>query len=198
MQNKRKKRRFLFSVYILSLLIFILIGCTWGCLWSMYSCYTQSAPNPPTANDWACVILIGSILVSLYATFIIFSREFTSWYTATENEITLHALFRRPLTLRYEDVKYIGIGQICGETHDRRNDKFIYTTSYDFWIYLSMDPVPLAQLNDMRKFKLTRRGMRIAYSKKVYDTLRELLPAHLGKELQRHQTTLRSHKRSKG
>ena len=37
------------------------------------------------------------------------------------------------------------------------------------------------------------RGLRIAYSKEVCDTLCGLLSAHLSKELQRHQTTLRAH-----
>lgn len=37
------------------------------------------------------------------------------------------------------------------------------------------------------------RRLRIAYSRGVCDTLRELLPTRLSKELQRHQTTLRAH-----
>lgn len=194
MNDKPQQHRFLFSGYILSLLVFALLLCTGGCLWSMHYAYTQSAPEPPTANDWACVIFIGSILLFLYAAVIIFSREFTSWYTATGEKITLHALFRRPLSLRYEDVKYIGIGKSYGETRERRNARFIYTPGNDFWIYLSIDPVPLAQLNDMRKFKLSSRGFRIAYSRKVYDALCECLPAHLARDLRRAETTLRTHK----
>ena len=37
------------------------------------------------------------------------------------------------------------------------------------------------------------RRLRIAYSRGVCDTLRELLPTRLSKELQLHQTTLRAH-----
>lgn len=181
-----KKVRFMLNsgVAVLCLFALALVLGAWGYL----ACIS---PELRTNVGFSAImgILVLSIILCLG-----FSYELLGWLLITPEAIILHAPLRRPLTLRYEDVKFIGVGKSYGETRDRRNDKFIYTPSHDFWIYLSMDPVPLEQLNDMRKFRLTRRGMRIAYSKKVYDTLRELLPAHLSKELQRHQTTLRAHK----
>lgn len=143
---------------------------------------------------WLVLALFAAFLVFFVCFYIYESRLYSAWYEITESHITLHALFRRPLSLRYEDVKYIGIGKSYGETRERRNDRFIYTPGNDFWIYLSIDPVPLAQLNDMRKFKLSSRGFRIAYGRKVYDALCECLPAHLARDLRRAETTLRTHK----
>ena len=181
-----KKVRFMLNSGVAALCLFAL-ALVLG-TWAYLVCI-----SPALRTNIGFSVIMG-ILVLTFLLCLGFSYELMGWMNITSEAITLHALFRRPLTLRYEDVKYIGIGKSYGENRDRRNDRFIYTPSHDFWIYLSMDPVPLAQLNDMRKFKLTRRGMRIAYSKKVYDTLRELLPARLSKELQRHQTTLRAHK----
>ena len=119
--------------------------------------------------------------------------ELAGWIHITSEAVILCSLLRRPVMLRYTDVQYIGIGTSCGETRDRRNDRFIYTPSRDFWIYLSMDPVPLAQLNNIRRFRLTQRGIRIAYSKEIYRALMAALPPHLKKALQHHQTTLRAY-----
>lgn len=107
--------------------------------------------------------------------------------------LTRRALPNRPLSLRYEDVKYIGISKSYAESRERRNDRFIYSPANEFWIYLSIDPVPVAQLNNMRKFKLTGRGFRIAYSHTVYDALCNQLPARLSRGLQRAETTLRAY-----
>lgn len=180
-----KKVRFMLNSHVATLcllaLALVLGGCTYLC------CVSESI-----RTSYEFYLVMGIPVVILLGCLTL-DYEMLGWVTLTREGITLHAPLRRPLTLRYDDVMYVGIGSSYGETRDRRNDRFIYTPSHDFWIYLSMDPVPLAQLNDMRKFKLSRRGMRIAYSKKVYDTLRELLPAHLSKELQRHRTTLRAH-----
>lgn len=181
-----KKARFMLNSGVAALCLFAL-ALVLG-TWSYLLCVSPELRT----NIGFSLIIGGPVLVILLC--LGFSYELMGWVTITSERITLHALLRCPLMLRYEDVKYIGIGKSYGETRDRRNDRFIYTSSHDFWIYLSMDPVPLAQLNDMRKFKLTQHGIRIAYSEKVYDTLRELLPAPLSKELQRHQTTLRAHK----
>lgn len=102
------------------------------------------------------------------------------WYTITNDAITLHAFFRRPLTLRYEDVRYVGAG---------RN---FLSVNYAYWLYLSMDPVPREEFEDMRRFKLTNRSLRIAYSKKVFAALRECLPPDLAGQLDRSQSTLRA------
>lgn len=183
-----KKVRFMLNsgVAVLCLFALALVLGAWGYL----ACIS---PELRTNVGFSAImgILVLSIILCLG-----FSYELLGWVLVAPEAIKLYAPFRLPLTICYKDVQYIGIGKSYGDTRDRRNERFVYTSSHDFWIYLSMDPVPLEQLNDMRKFKLTRRGMRIAYSKKVYDTLRELLPAHLSKELQRHQTTLRAHKHS--
>lgn len=181
-----KKVRFILNSGVAALCLFAL-ALVLGA-WVYLVCISPSL-RANTGFSLIMGILVMSILLCLGL-----SYELLGWVLITPEAIILYAPLRHPLTLRYEDVKCIGIGKSYGETRDRRNDKFVYTPFHDFWIYLSMDPVPLEQLNDMRKFRLTRRGVRIAYSKKVYNTLRELLPAHLSKELQRHQTTLRAHK----
>lgn len=180
-----KKVRFMLNsgVAFLGLFALALVLSVWGYL-------VCSSPSLRANIGFSFIM---GILVLIIILCLGLSYELMGWILITPEAVTLRAPFRRPLALRYEDVKFIGIGKSYGETLNRRNDQFIYAPSYDFWIYLSMDPVPLAQLNDMRKFKLTQRGMRIAYSKKVYDTMRELLPSHLSKELQRHQTMLRAH-----
>lgn len=157
--------------------------------------YNHRATAFATGRDfWFVLALFAAFLVFFVCFYIYESRLYSGWYGITESGITLHALFRRPLSLRYDDVKYIGIGRSYGESRARRNGRFVYTPGNDFWIYLSIDPVPLAQLNDMRKFKLTHRGFRIAYSRKVYEALCECLPARLVRDLQRAETTLRAYK----
>ena len=108
------------------------------------------------------------------------SREWLGWYTITAESVTLHAPFRRALTLRYDDVQHVGVGRNW------------LSVNYAYWMYLSCDPVPLAQLEDMRKFRLTERALRIAYNKKAFDALIACLPEHHARQMERSKTTLRT------
>ena len=121
------------------------------------------------------VPLLGLIAVNIYE-----SRLWFGWYTITDESITLHAPFRRPLTLHYDDVQYVGVG---------RN---FLSVNYAYWLYLSCDPVPVEQLEDMRKFRLTKRSLRIAYSKRAFAALLDCLPEHHAHQLERSKTTLRA------
>ena len=51
---------------------------------------------------------------------------------------------------------------------------------------------PTATLEDMRKFRLTKRTLRIAYSKKAFDALIACLPEHHARQMERSKTTLRT------
>ena len=172
MSGTRKIHRFLFSPYIFSLGILLVIAMA-----AVSICLIFYAP---VADDrWALVAFIllldALLLAALASTPVCFG-----WYTITNDAITLHALFRRPLTLQYEDVRYVGAG---------RN---FLSVNYAYWLYLSMDPVPREEFEDMRKLKLTSHGLRIAYSKKVFAVLHECLPPDLAKQLERSQSTLRA------
>lgn len=114
------------------------------------------------------------------------------WFTITEDAVTLRRPFRRTLSLRYEDVRYVGIGRSYAEDMSRRNGRFIYTPASNFWLYISCDPVPASHLTDMYRFRQTDRGLRIAYSSKAFAALHACLPPRLAKQLERSKTTLRA------
>ncbi|MBQ7848584.1 MAG: hypothetical protein IJ343_02525 [Clostridia bacterium] len=115
------------------------------------------------------------------------------WFTIAENAVTLRRPFRRTLTLRYDDVRYVGIGRSYAEDMTRRNGRrFIYTPASNFWLYLACDPGPAALLTNMDRFRQTNRGLRIAYSSKAFAALHACLPPRLAKQLERSKTTLRA------
>lgn len=118
--------------------------------------------------------------LSYFGAVILNSREWLGWYTITTESVTLHAPFRRALILHYDDVQHVGVGRNW------------LSVTYTYWLYLSSDPVPLAQLEDMRKFRLTKRALRIAYSQKTFDALIACLPEHLARQMERSKTTLRT------
>ena len=179
MPGTPKKHRFLVSAYMMSLCIGMNVMFI-----AMYAWLAVLFAQKPwlIAEDdfWPIMITLAVPLLVLIFFEIYEARLYFGWYTITDGSITLHALFRRPLTLRYEDVRFVGVG---------RN---FLSVNYAYWLYLSCDPVPVAQLEDMRKFRLTSRGLRIAYSKKVFATLHECLPPDLAKQLARSKTTLRA------
>ena len=179
MSGSPKKHRFLVSAYMMSLVIsldLLFIG--------MYAWLAVLFVQKPwliaEGDFWPIVITLAVPLLILVFAEIYEARLYFGWYTITDESVTLHAPFRRPLTLRYEDVRYVGAG---------RN---FLSVNYAYWLYLSCEPVPVDQLEDMRKFRLTKRSLRIAYSKKVFDALHECLPPDLAKQLDRSKTTLRA------
>ena len=129
---------------------------------------------------WPIVITFAVLLLCLVFADIYEARLWFGWYTITEDSISLHAPFRRTLTLRYEDVQYVGAGRNW------------LSVNYAYWLYLSCDRVPLEQLEDMRKFKLNKRGLRLAYSKKAFAALMDCLPEDKKQQLERSKTTLRA------
>ena len=172
MSDSQKSYRFLFSPYIFSLCIFMLIAMAAASIALIF--------HAPVAGDRGVLIafILGldvMMLAALFATPICFG-----WYTINGNAITLHAPFHRPLALRYEDVRCVGAG---------RN---FLSVNYAYWLYLSMDPVPRETFEDMRRFKLTWRGLRIAYSRKVFDALSECLPDDLCRQLEHARMTLQA------
>lgn len=170
MSAMQKKYRFLFSPYIFSLCILMVIAMVAVSIALIFYAPVAGERGVLTAFILGLdVILLGA----LFATPVCFG-----WYTIAGDAITLHAPFRRPLTLRYEDVRYVGAG---------RN---FLSVNYAYWLYLSMDPVPREAFEDMRKFKLTKRGLRIAYSKKVLAALQDCLPEALACQLELSKTTL--------
>lgn len=172
MPGARKNHHFLFSPYIFSLSLFLIIAMV-----AVSICLIFYAPVAD--NRWALVAFIllldALLLAAFFSTPVCFG-----WYSITDSAITLHAPFRHPLTLRYEDVRYVGAG---------RN---FLSVNYAYWLYLSMDPVPREEFEDMRKFRLTSRGLRIAYSRKVFAALHECLPPDLARQLEHSITTLRT------
>ncbi|MBQ2954305.1 MAG: hypothetical protein IJE07_12310 [Clostridia bacterium] len=172
MPEAPKKHRFLYSAYIFSLTVFLMAAALIASIWMMIAA--------PVADDRGVLIalILGIDLLLFGALFS--SRETLGWYTITEDSISLHAPFRRTLTLRYEDVQYVGAG---------RN---FLSVNYAYWLYLSCDRVPVEQLEDMRRFQLTKRGLRIAYSRKAFAALMDCLPEDLAMQLDRSRTTLRA------
>ncbi len=126
------------------------------------------------------ISFVSAIELFFFITVVCNSRLWFGWYTITDESISLHAPFRRTLTLRYADVQYVGVGRNW------------LSVNYAYWIYLSRNPVPAEHLEDMRKFRLTQHALRIAYSKKIFDALLNCLPKHHARQLERSKTTLRT------
>lgn len=172
MPKAPKNHRFLFSPYIFSLCLFLTSAMAIVSIVLIFHA-------PVAGNRLVLVAFIlgldAILLAAIFSTPVCFG-----WYTMTDESIALHAPFRRPLTLRYEDVQYVGVG---------RN---FLSVNYAYWIYLSCDRVPVEQLEDMRKFKLNKRGLRIAYSRKVFDALLDCLPEHHARQLEQSKNTLRA------
>ena len=179
MSKSPKKYRFLVSAYMMSLIIILDLLFIGMYAW-LAVLFIQKPWLIAEGDFWPIVITLAVPLLALVFCEIYEARLYFGWYTISDESVTLHAPFRRPLTLRYEDVRYVGAG---------RN---FLSVNYAYWLYLSMDPVPLEELEDMRRFKLTNRGLRIAYSKKVFAALYECLPPDLARQLDRSKTTLRA------
>lgn len=126
--------------------------------------------------------------MALFAAFLIFfvcfyiahARLYSGRYVITQKGIALHALFRRPLTLRWADVQHIRAGRSPTSAGGA------------YWLCFSCDPIPPEQLEDARRFRLTSRGLRIAYNRKVFAALHECLPPDLARQLEHSITTLRA------
>ena len=168
----QKKYHFLFSPYIFSLTVFLMAAALIASVWMMIAA--------PVADDRGVLIALMLGIDLLLFGALLSSRETLGWYTITEDSISLHAPFRRTLTLRYEDVQYVGAGRNW------------LSVNYAYWLYLSCDRVPLEQLEDMRKFKLNNRGLRLAYSPKAFAALMDCLPEDKKQQLERSKTTLRA------
>lgn len=124
--------------------------------------------------------LFAAFLVFFVGFYIAHARLYSGWYVITQEGITLHALFRRPLTLRWTDVQHIRAGRsptTAGGAH---------------WLCFSCDPIPPEQPEDARRLRLTKRSLRITYSRKTFDALRDCLPSGLLKQLDRCRTSLRT------
>lgn len=172
MSGSQKVHHFLYSPYIFSLSIFLLTATLAVSTWLI-----TSAPVAGDRSVFVAFVLGVDLLLFVPITC---SRECLGWYTITADSIILRAPLRRPLTLRYEDVQYVGAG---------RN---YLSVSYAYWLCISCDRVPAEQLEDMRSFKLTRRGLRIAYSSKTFAALLDCLPPDLANQLQHSRTMLRA------
>lgn len=173
MPEKQKKYHFLVYPYLFTMLLIIMVSMIAFGVWLLV--------DARIVGDRRFVIaFVSGLELLIFGTIIFNSREWLGWYTITTDSVTLHAPFRRALTLRYDDVQHVGVGRNW------------LSVNYAYWMYLSCDPVPLAQLEDMRKFRLTERALRIAYSKKAFDALIACLPEHHARQMERSKTTLRT------
>lgn len=170
MSDSQKNYRFLFSPYIFSLCIFMIVAIAAVSIFLIFYAPVAGERGVLTAFILGLDVLL---LAALCATPVCFG-----WYAITGEAITLHAPFRRPLTLRYDDVRYVGAG---------RN---FLSVNYAYWLYLSVEPVPREAFEDMRRFRLTSRGLRIAYSRKVFAALQDCLPEDLRRQLAQAKATL--------
>lgn len=173
MTAKPKEYRFLVYPYLFTMLLIIMVSMIAFGVWLLV--------GARIVGDRRFVIaFVSGLELLIFGTIICNSREWLGWYTITTDSVTLHAPFRRALTLRYDDVQHVGVGRNW------------LSVNCAYWMYLSCDPVPLAQLEDMRKFRLTERALRIAYSKKAFDALIACLPEHHARQMERSKTTLRT------
>ena len=172
MPEKQKKYRFLVYPYLFTMLIILMVVMIAFAVWLL---------RAPIVGDRRFVIaFVSGLELLFFGTIICNSREWLGWYTLTAESVTLHAPFRRALTLRYDDVQFVGVGRNW------------LSVNYAYWLYLSRDPVPMEHLEDMRKFRLTKRALRIAYSQKTFDALISCLPEQHARQLDRSKTTLRT------
>lgn len=172
MPETQKKHHFLVYPYLFAMLLILMVFMIAFAVWLL---------KARIVGDRRFVIaFVSGLELLFFGTIICNSREWLGWYTITAESVTLHAPFRRTLTLHYDDVRHVGVGRNW------------LSVNYAYWMYLSCDPVPLAQLEDMRKFRLTKRALRIAYSKKAFDALIACLPEHHARQMERSKTTLRT------
>ena len=171
--TSQKKYHFLVYPYLFIMLLILIAVMIAFAVWIL--------TEPRIIGDRRFLIaFVGGIELIFFGTIVCNSREWLGWYTITTESVTLHAPFRRALTLRYDDVQHVGVGRNW------------LSVNYAYWLYLSCDPVPVEQLEDMRKFRLTDRALRIAYSQKAFDTLLSCLPGQHAHQLERSRTTLRA------
>lgn len=171
--QKPKKHRFLVYPYLLTMLVILMAV--------MIAFGVIMLTSIRIVGDRRFVIAwVMGLELLFFGTIICNSREWLGWYTITAESVTLHAPFRRALILHYTDVRYVGVGRNW------------LSVNYAYWLYLSCTPVPVEQLQDMRKFRLTKQGLRIAYSRKVFDTLLSCLPPEQARQLERSKSTLRT------
>lgn len=170
MSGMPKKYRFLFSPYIFSLAMLLIVATLIAAAWLIIAA--------PVAGDRGVFVAFVLGIALLVLVPLLCSREAMGWYTITGESVTLHAPFRRPLTLRYQDVRCVGAG------------RSFLSVNYAYWLYLSMDPVPCEEFEDMRRFRLSDRGLRIAYSRNVLGALQDCLPDALARQLTHAETVL--------
>ena len=59
-----------------------------------------------------------------------------------------------------------------------------------FWIYFSIDPVPLAYYHNILKAKPSKTYMRVQYSTEVYNLLIENTPIGISQQLRKSYSTV--------
>lgn len=100
-----------------------------------------------------------------------------------EDHLELRALgvFRR--RLYFDEIKYVGIDY--GDVSGMRQ----------FWIYFSRVPIPMKYFHRMTRLKYTKDTFRVQYNRNTYESLLHYLPPKLSRELAKHYSVIRLHKK---
>lgn len=136
------------------------------------------------ASDEMIVLymLWGAVFV-LFALFCFHAYEYWGILRIREDHLELRALgvFRR--RLYFDEIKYVGIDY--GDVSGMRQ----------FWIYFSRVPIPMKYFHRMTRLKYTKDTFRVQYNRNTYESLLHYLPPKLSRELAKHYSVIRLHKK---
>ncbi len=132
-------------------------------------------------QDWMPLFLFVLLnLIVLLWGYWLESYPLMGYYYLTKNGITVSAPLRKRITIRFEEIKYIGI------------DYCVVNGKPQFWIYASKCPIPRETWGHIQKLQFSASTIRVQYSQEAYTLFIEAIPNPLKVELKKGESVLRN------
>ena len=135
------------------------------------------------SGEITSLFFLWGLVFILFIIFAFHSYEYWGILRIREDHLELRALGVLRRRLRYDEIKYVGID--FGDVSGMRQ----------FWIYFSRTPIPMKYFHRMTRLKYTKDTFRVQYNRNTYESLLHYLPPKLSRELAKHYSVIRLHKK---
>lgn len=172
-----KKTQFAATPYMLTLSILLIISFPASYMFMLIAIHESLECFLQDPGALQLTLLLLSLYIVLLVTLFAIRYQWAAIAEICADNIVFHALFTRRI-FHYRDIHYIGI------------DFGLLNGKKQFWIYFSIDPVPLAYYHNILKAKPSKTYMRVQYSTEVYNFLIENTPIGISQQLRKSYSTV--------
>ena len=180
--TEKKEYRVSNGLHVMGILLLVVIFCM--CLylssfaWDDLKLFLKGALAPEEYGTLEAIALLDTLAIVEF--YLLLSRyEVFGKITLDEEYIVLSAPFRRRITLRLEEIAFVGI------------DYGTYSGSRHFWIFFSKERVPQQCIHHINLLKISESTIKLQYDPKLCDFLVRELPSKLSKQLQASTSVIR-------